>query len=161
MLNAVIRHVLSSDEFRCDVRRGDDSNDPSMIIDSLIKDILSADLVVADLSGLNPNVIYELGIRHVSRKPAILVAATGTVNPFNIFGFRTIYVDTTDWNSIVEARARLADAARAAFTDGYENSAAFSLALQRFESSLPPEPAAGRIAGFVGRFIGARPSQKP
>mgnify|MGYP003877561775 CR=1 FL=1 len=39
------------------------------IIDHLIKD----DLVIADLSEHNPNVFYELAIRHVTNKPVILL----------------------------------------------------------------------------------------
>lgn len=42
-----------------------------MISDPTISDILNAKLVVAGLTGLNPNVFYELGIRHSSMKPVI------------------------------------------------------------------------------------------
>lgn len=45
---------------------------------SLIKDILNelnrADVVIADLTDTNPNVFYELGVRHTLRNRTILVA---------------------------------------------------------------------------------------
>jgi hypothetical protein len=50
-----------------------------MIGDRMIADILHADLVVADLTDLNPNAFYELGIRHSAEMPAIHIVKAGTV----------------------------------------------------------------------------------
>src|SRR6516165_1133731 len=64
LLHAVIKHVLEADEFGYRVKRADEDADPGMIGDRMISDILDAELVVADLTNLNPNAFYELGIRH-------------------------------------------------------------------------------------------------
>ena len=45
--------------------------------------ILNADLVVADFTDLNPNALYELGIRHSTLKPVIHIAKAGTALPFD------------------------------------------------------------------------------
>src|SRR5208283_1342533 len=55
MLNNVIKPVLGSDEFCYQVKRADEDANPGMIGDRIIMDIINADLVVADLTNLNPN----------------------------------------------------------------------------------------------------------
>jgi hypothetical protein len=63
LLNSVIKYVLEAHEFGYKVKRADEDDDPGMIGDRVISDILGAELVVADLTDLNPNVFYELGTR--------------------------------------------------------------------------------------------------
>src|SRR5438874_5386705 len=74
LLNAVIKEVLEAEEFGYIVKRADEDADPGMIGDRVITDITHANLVVADLTDLNPNAFYELGIRHSAEKPAINLA---------------------------------------------------------------------------------------
>ena len=47
------------------VKRADEDPRPGLIDAQMIKDLLVADLVIADLSGVNPNAFYEIGIRHM------------------------------------------------------------------------------------------------
>jgi hypothetical protein len=60
-LNSIIRPALSDSGTIFDVKRGDESAKIGIIADHLIVEILESDLIVADLSFLNPNVFYELG----------------------------------------------------------------------------------------------------
>jgi len=113
LLNAVVRHTLESAEFGYQVKRADEDGDPGMIGDRVVTDILHAELVVADLTDLNPNVFYELGIRHATGKPTIHIARTGTPLPFDNVGHRTIFVDLADWESIQSGRSRLSASAHA------------------------------------------------
>ena len=48
--------------------------------------ILQADIIVADITGYNPNVMYELGLLHEASKPTILMADKDTLArlPFDI-----------------------------------------------------------------------------
>ena len=69
LLNSVIKQVLEADGFGYKVKRADEDADPGMIGNRMISDIIQADLVVADLTDLNPNAFYELGIRHSTEKP--------------------------------------------------------------------------------------------
>ena len=68
-LNAIIRPALSESGTTLNVKRGDESAEIGMITDHMIAEILESDLIVADLSFLNPNVFYELGIAHSEEKP--------------------------------------------------------------------------------------------
>lgn len=57
--------------------------------------IISADLVIADLTGNNPNVFYELAIRHSYRKPTIQIIKGEMDIPFDVANMRTISYETT------------------------------------------------------------------
>ncbi len=54
------------------------------------------DPVVADLTGLNANAFYELGIRHSAEKPVIHIAKAHTPLPFDNFGHRVTFVDVAE-----------------------------------------------------------------
>jgi len=55
-----------------------------LIHHTIIRELLSADLVLADLTEHNPNVLFELGMRIAENKPVVLVRATGTGNIFDV-----------------------------------------------------------------------------
>ena len=63
----------------------------------MISDILDADLAIVDISETNPNVFYELGIRHTARPSGtILIGEPDAKPPFNIAGMRIIHYDMAD-----------------------------------------------------------------
>lgn len=53
-----------------------------MIQSTIINDLIEADLVIADLTEHNPNVMFELGVRIALEKPVVLMKAEGTGPPF-------------------------------------------------------------------------------
>lgn len=67
------------------------------ILSNVIEDITDSDIVVADLSNLNWNVAYELGMRHViHKKGTILICNKSTTLPFDVQSLNVIlYPD--DW----------------------------------------------------------------
>jgi len=140
LLNAVIKHVLKHDEFAYDVKRADEDADPGMIGDRVVTNLINAELVVADLTDLNPNAFYELGIRHSTEKPTIHIARTGTGLPFDIIALRTIFVDLADWHSIEQARTRLAESARAIKAPGYKVSNPITKANASFKMRQSEDP---------------------
>lgn len=80
-------------------------------IESMVTDIVLADLIVADISRLNPNVLYELGVAHALGKPTILLSqdlAAGQHLPFDISQVLTVKYDPslTAWTSEVEKVVR-------------------------------------------------------
>lgn len=105
LLKGIIRPAVSELGYR--VKRADEDTIPGMISDRIIHDILEADLVVADLTDLNPNAFYELGIRHSRGKPTIHIARQGTRLPFDNFGHDCIFVDITDVDDLEAAKKRL------------------------------------------------------
>ena len=56
LLNYIIKRVLEKLEFDFDVRRADEIQQPGLITQQVIERVVSADLVVADLTGHNANV---------------------------------------------------------------------------------------------------------
>ena len=66
-------------------------NNSDTITDRIVENILTCELAIADLTGLNPNVKYELGVRHAIEKHVICIAEKGTKLPFDTQDFRTIF----------------------------------------------------------------------
>ena len=52
--------------------------------------LTTADLIIADLTGNDPNIMYEIGFAHGWRKKVVLIAQKGTDIPFELRGF--IYI---------------------------------------------------------------------
>jgi len=71
----------------------------------IVKDLYRSDIVIADLSGPdpNPNVMYELGVRlAVSERPVILIREIHHQNKetFDIHGFYAFEYDPFDYGSL-------------------------------------------------------------
>ena len=76
--------------------RADDLYRPSTIVNDIWTYTREAKLVLADLTGKNPNVFYELGLAHALAKPAILVAESMDDVPFDLRSLRVIEYDKND-----------------------------------------------------------------
>ncbi|OVE81187.1 hypothetical protein BVY04_03890 [bacterium M21] len=77
------------------------------ITKDVITRLLEADMVVANLTGTNPNVMYEVGIRHATGKPMIAIVEEGGENlPFDIADERTIFY-VNDMRGVEELRKSL------------------------------------------------------
>ncbi|MBI2183677.1 MAG: hypothetical protein HYU39_01830 [Thaumarchaeota archaeon] len=80
---------------------------PGIITSQIIDHILNDDLVIADLADRNPNVFYELAIRHAVRKPVIHIIKGDEEIPFDVAGMRTIKVDLGNLDSVENAKTEL------------------------------------------------------
>lgn len=154
LLNAVIKSVLTNTEFGFTVKRADEDADPGMIGDRVISDIINADLVVADLTDLNPNAFYELGIRHSTEKPTIHMAKAGTQLPFDNVAHRTIFVDLMDWTSTEAARTRLAESVRATRVEGFKVSNPITQANASFKMRQSSDPKELFVSELQDRIAG-------
>lgn len=81
--------------------RADQIDSPGVITRQILDYILHSRLVVVDLSFHNPNVFYELAIRHLMRKPIVQIMRSRDRVPFDINQSRTIMIDDTDIYSLV------------------------------------------------------------
>lgn len=75
------------------VVRADQIVRPGMISKQIIEYILKSRLVIVDLSFHNPNVFYELAIRHLLGKPTVHIVKKSDGIPFDIGNFRTIELE--------------------------------------------------------------------
>jgi hypothetical protein len=94
MLEYIIQPSVK--EFGLTVIRADQMSKPGMIGKQIIEHILRARLVIADLSFHNPNVFYELCLRHTTRLPTVQVKREVDSIPFDLNQYRTIPIETRD-----------------------------------------------------------------
>lgn len=99
MLETLVRPALEG--FGIDVKRADEIQDPGIITKQIFEYLLKARLVVANLSYHNPNVFYELAIRHARNLPVVQMIRKADRIPFDVNQTRTIVVDTTDLYTFV------------------------------------------------------------
>ncbi len=78
------------------VRADDDIFATGKIMDQVWRGIKDAKVLVAVLTGRNPNVFYELGLAHALEKPVVLVSSNEEDVPFDLHHIRVIYYDTSD-----------------------------------------------------------------
>ncbi|MBE7058082.1 MAG: nucleoside 2-deoxyribosyltransferase [Ruminococcaceae bacterium] len=90
-----------------EAERIDKRNDANSITQSIIEALDNADLVIADITGHNPNVFYEMGYRARTKKPMIHLRRKGENLPFDITAIRTFEYDLTDLDSVEEIKDRL------------------------------------------------------
>lgn len=64
---------------------------PGSINNQVLSRVVNDDLVIANLTGLNANVMYELAVRHATMKPIIHICDKNTSLPFDIKDQRTIF----------------------------------------------------------------------
>jgi hypothetical protein len=120
ILEALIRRALETEGY--DVLRADQISKPGMISGQVVEYLLNSGLVIADLSFHNPNVFYELAIRHMLGKPTVHLIRKGEGIPFDLKDFRTIAIDTEDKYELVAKletyRSEIANQVREALAEG-------------------------------------------
>lgn len=85
-------------------KRADENTNSNIIILDILKSITESDLALCDLSGLNPNVFYELGLRQAFNKKTVIIKDEKTLNPFDTNTIRytpynsSLRVDSTNAN---------------------------------------------------------------
>lgn len=84
--------------------RADDLYRPSTIVNDIWSLTQKAKIVLADLSGKNPNVFYELGLAHALAKPAILVTESIDDVPFDLRALRVLEYNKNQprWGEILQ-----------------------------------------------------------
>ena len=77
------------------VRRGDDLFSKDSVMEDIWNAMNQARLIIADCTGRNPNVFYEIGIAHTINKPVILITQNGDDVPFDLRHLRYIKYEYT------------------------------------------------------------------
>jgi hypothetical protein len=101
IFGSIVEPIL--EEFHIKPFRADHIAEPGMITRQVIERLVRAKLVIADLSFNNPNVFYELAIRHALRKPVVQIIRKGDKIPFDTNQGRTVQVELSDAYSAIPA----------------------------------------------------------
>src|SRR6266436_2783059 len=120
LLEEIIQPVMATFLEYDEPKRADQDHRPGLIDAQLINDLLTADLVIADLSGLNPNAFYEIGIRHMAQKPIIHMQLADEKIPFDLSLYRAIKFSFEWPKDIRAAREALQRSIEAIDADGYQ-----------------------------------------
>jgi hypothetical protein len=78
------------------VRADTDIFGTGKIIEQIWAGLQRAKVLVAELTGRNPNVLYELGLAHALHKPVVLISSNEADVPFDVRHVRVIYYDVND-----------------------------------------------------------------
>ncbi|MCM1024632.1 MAG: hypothetical protein NC395_11335 [Prevotella sp.] len=91
--------------------RVDENSVSDLITTKIFKAILDCDMAICDLSSRNPNVLYELGIRHAFDKPVVLIKDNKTDRIFDIQGISTVeYRCERLYDEVIEDQKKISEA---------------------------------------------------
>lgn len=71
-------------------QRMDEKTFSGQIVDEILRSILESDIIVAEMTDNNPNVLYEVGYAHGIGKQPILITKKADSLPFNVRGHNHI-----------------------------------------------------------------------
>jgi len=105
----VLKHIIQPVVAECGYKaiRADKIPEPGIITSQIIQHLVEDSIVIADLTGRNPNVYYELAIRHAVKKPVVQIIQAGESIPFDVATMRTISFDYRDLDSVDRCKEEL------------------------------------------------------
>ncbi len=85
--------------------RGDELFSTGSVVEQIWEQVVKAKVLLADLTGKNANVFYELGLAHAARKPVVFTAAKLDDVPFDLRHLRVIIYDVNEpgWDQKLKA----------------------------------------------------------
>jgi hypothetical protein len=101
--------------------RADKIGSPGVITSQVIEHLRRAALAIADLSYLNPNVFWEMALRHACRLPTVQIIRKADRIPYDVNQVRSVVIDTSDIYTLIPRletyQAEIATQAREALAD--------------------------------------------
>ena len=155
ILKFVVRPVI--EPFGYETTRADMLGEPGLVTRQVVRRVMDDDLVIADLTGRNPNVFYELAIRHAIRKPLVQIISGAQALPFDVYDTRTIFFDISDLDSVDRAKDELRSQVQSLIDDPkpLDNPISESLDLEQYrESGDSTDTALGQILEAVADLRG-------
>lgn len=105
----VFKYIIAPVCEKCEFEaiRVDQINQADSITQTIIDYLERSELVIADMTGHNPNAFYEMGYRACMGKPMINLKEKGGAIPFDISNIRAFDYDLSDLDSVAEIKNRL------------------------------------------------------
>ena len=112
----IIRDTLEAHDYR--IRRADEKQG-RVVIEDVWKEICQSEFIIADMAGLNPNVMYELGIVDTVGKPVIslIQGSPGEELPFDLQHYRTITYEPGEGDRLQERLPDMVEGAIESYRD--------------------------------------------
>lgn len=147
LLDLVIKPIVA--DFGYTTVRADKIPEPGRITSQVIEHLEQDELVIADLTGHNPNVFYELAVRHVTRKPIVMMIEQDQTVPFDVAPERTIRFTLREIRSYERCKGELRAAVQACENGEYtgDNPIASAMDLRTYRDS--GDPAAESNAAII------------
>ena len=147
----IVRPVAQ--EFELEVDRSDRDPTPGPITSKLLRSILSSRIVVADLTGNNPNVFYELSFANSFGLPVVILTDKAENLPFDRKNERVISLNDEGSIGMQQgecAKRKLREAFNVVLREDYKpNSLVTEVAsVQNIESMTPDNPIASELAAL-------------
>lgn len=137
-----------ADDLAYRVERADTIMETGTITSHIFNRLISVPLVVADLTGHNPNVFYELAARHAAAKPVVHMITKGQSIPFDVAPQRTIFYEL-ELDAVDSAKSDLAGMIRAIEQHpDKEPESPITSAVQRLSLATSDEPD-GKVAAEI------------
>jgi hypothetical protein len=155
ILGYMLRPVLAS---RYELIRADQISEPGSITVQVVRLLAEADLAITDLTGLNANVVYELGVRHTLNKPAIQVMDRDQELPFDLIGERTIFFKHDDMRSLEQAKSELRRAVKQTEREGLVCTSPISRAVDISDLLTRPTEARNQLATILQELLNVKVS---
>jgi hypothetical protein len=95
VLDYTIKTAVKTSGYNLQVLRADDIDRAGSFIKDILESVYGSYVVIADLTEQNPNVFYELGVRHALSPRTILIAQSIDDIPSDLREYRTIVYDTS------------------------------------------------------------------
>lgn len=139
----VLKHIIINavEGLGYEVIRADKISEPGIITHQILQYIVDAPLVIADLTEHNPNVFYELALRHAIRKPLVQLIKKGELIPFDVAATRIIQFDLQNLDSVDAAKKEIIAQVKSleAGKNDNDNPISVSLDLKMLKESGNPE----------------------
>lgn len=114
VINAIIKPVL--EELKYEIIVPHEMSKSGSITRQIINELINDELVIANLTGLNANVMYELAIRHCIKMPVVCIIERNTPLPFDVSTERFIKYED-NFSNVVSLRNSIINSIKASEKD--------------------------------------------